>query len=142
MAQAKNGDTVRVHYTGTLADGSTFDSSVDREPLEFTLGEDQMIPGFEKAVLGMAAGDKKQVVIPADEAYGDRRDELMVTVSRSDFPENIVPEVGQQLQLATDEGYPVIVTVKEVGEEEVILDANPPLAGEDLTFDLELVAID
>lgn len=140
MAGAKSGDTVRVHYTGTLADGSVFDSSDGRDPLEFTLGTGQVIGGFDDAVTGMAPGDRKEVTIPSDEAYGSHRDDLVLVVDRATFPPNVNPEVGQQLQMSQG-GESFIVTVREVGDESVTLDANHPLAGEDLTFHLELVEI-
>jgi peptidylprolyl isomerase len=140
MSQAKSGDTVRVHYTGTLDDGTQFDSSRGREPLEFTLGGGQMIPGFEKAVDGMAVGDSKTINIPATEAYGERHDQMVQEVPREHMPDEIELEVGMQLQAEGPAG-PVIVTVTALGEENVTLDGNHPLAGKDLTFDLELVAI-
>lgn len=142
MAKAKSGDKVRVHYTGRLDDGQVFDSSRDREPLEFQLGEGQVIEGFDDAVTGMSPGESKTVTIPADSAYGQRRSELAVRVPRSEFPPNIQPEIGQQLQMQQQGGPPVVVTVAEVTDEYVTLDANHPLAGENLTFDLELVDID
>jgi len=140
MAAAKSGDTVRVHYTGTLGDGSVFDSSQGREPLEFTVGIGQVIPGFDEAVTGMQPGEEKTVTIPTGEAYGERRPEMMATVPRAQFPAEIEPEIGQQLQVS-QEGQNFVVTVVEVGADEVTLDANHPLAGEDLTFKLELVEI-
>lgn len=140
MAQARSGDTVRVHYTGRLDDGSTFDSSQGREPLEFTLGEGQVIPGFEDGVEGMSPGEEKTVTIPSDQAYGPRSDEMMLVVDRAQFPDHIRPEVGQQLQMSQD-GRVAIVTIVDVGDESVTLDANHPLAGQDLTFDLRLVEI-
>lgn len=142
MAEAKTGDTVRVHYTGTLEDGSEFDSSRKRdEPLEFTLGQGQMIPGFEKAVSGMEVGQSKQVSIPSDEAYGEKKKEMIMEVPKENFPPDITPEVGQQLAVNT-QGKQVPVTVTEVSGDTVILDANHPLAGKDLKFDIELVEID
>jgi peptidylprolyl isomerase len=140
MSQARMGDTVRVHYTGKLNDGTVFDSSQDREPLEFQLGSQQVIPGFENAVVGMEAGDEKTVRIPVDEAYGQRREELVLTVGRDQFPEHIEPQVGQQLQLS-QQGQIAVVTITDVDDSSVTLDANHPLAGQDLTFDLELVEI-
>lgn len=137
----KNGDTVLVHYTGTLNDGTEFDSSRDREPLEFTLGEGMLIPGFEKAVLGMTkVGDNVKVTIPAADAYGDRIDELVISVPRDQVPPHIEPEVGLMLQLMTDDGE-MEVGITEVTDEAVTLDANHPLAGQDLTFEIELVEI-
>ena len=141
MAQhAKTGDTVQVHYTGTLDDGTEFDSSAGREPLSFTLGAGQVVPGFEAAVTGMALGEKKTVTIPAAEAYGEPRPELLMTVPRAQVPPTMQPRVGQRLQVGRGEqAFPVIV--HEVTDEHVILDGNHPLAGQDLTFALELVGI-
>lgn len=140
MAQAKSGDTVRVHYTGRLDDGSVFDSSEGREPLEFVLGAQQVIPGFEEAVDGLSPGEGRTVDIPADRAYGPRREEMVLTVGLDQFPDEIRPEVGQQLQMSQD-GQVAIVTVTGVSDREVTLDANHPLAGKDLTFDVKLVEI-
>lgn len=141
MESAKAGDRVRVHYTGTLEDGTVFDSSEGREPLEFTLGSGQVIPGFDEAVSGMNPGDERTVTIPAAEAYGTRRDELVMEVERTRLPEDLEPEVGQQLQLS-QEGQAFVVRVSDVTSESITLDANHPLAGEDLTFRLQLVEID
>ncbi len=141
MPQAKAGDRVKIHYTGTLADGSVFDSSSGRDPLEFTLGSGQVIVGFEEAVLGMSQGDSKKVTIPADRAYGQRNEEMVIRAARNQIPPDIDPEVGQQLQMTGPAGEVVIVRVTEVTEDVVVLDANPPLAGKDLTFDIELVEI-
>lgn len=140
MPQAKAGDTVRIHYTGTLQDGSVFDSSEGREPLVFTIGEQQVIPGFESAVTGMEVGATKTVTIPADEAYGPRREDMMLAIPRDQVPPHINPEVGEQLQVGQG-GEQFLVTVASVDEREVVLDGNHPLAGKDLTFALELVAI-
>lgn len=140
MPHAKHGDTVRVHYTGTLPDGSVFDSSSGRDPIEFTLGTGQVIPGFDQAVTGMEVGQEKSVTIPAADAYGPRRDELVLQVDRGQFPPNVDPQVGQQFQLGEGD-HMFVVTVKDVAEQNVVLDANHPLAGEDLTFALELVEI-
>lgn len=141
MAQAKQGDTVRVHYTGKLDDGSVFDSSAGGEPLEFTLGSSQLIPGFEKAVDGMEVGTTTTTHIPSDEAYGPHQDEGLIDVPRDRIPAEIDLEVGQQLQMQTQDGRPVPVRVIEVGEAEIKVDANHPLAGKDLSFEIELVAI-
>jgi peptidylprolyl isomerase len=141
MAQAQHGDTVKIHYTGTLEDGTVFDSSEGHDPLEFTLGSGQVIVGFEEAVTGMGSGEKKQVTIPADKAYGQRNEEMVIQAPRDQVPPDISPEVGQQLQMAGPGGETVIVRVVEITDEHVTLDANPPLAGKDLTFDIELVAI-
>lgn len=138
--QAQTGDTVRVHYTGRLDDGSVFDSSRDREPLEFTLGEGQVIAGFDSAVTGMSPGQTETVTIPADEAYGEKREDLVFAVPREQLPPEITPEVGMQLQM--QQGQQVaVVTITRVEPSQVTIDANHPLAGKDLTFDLELVEI-
>jgi FKBP-type peptidyl-prolyl cis-trans isomerase 2 len=140
MTQAKNGDTVKVHYTGTLDDGTEFDSSAGREPLEVTLGTGQVIPGFEQALEGMAVGDKKTVHIPADEAYGEAHSELIQEIPREQIPAEIELEVGLQLQAEGPNG-PFVVVVTDLAEETVTLDGNHPLAGKALNFDLELTEI-
>ncbi|MEQ9439529.1 MAG: peptidylprolyl isomerase [Cyclobacteriaceae bacterium] len=141
MAAAKTGDTVKVHYSGTLEDGSEFDSSRKRnEPLEFTLGQGQMIAGFEKAVDGMEVGENKKVTIVSQEAYGEKRKEMIMEVPKENFPPDITPELGQQLAVNT-QGKQVPVTVTDVHDDVVVLDANHPLAGKDLIFDIELVEI-
>lgn len=141
MAEAKPGDSVKLHYTGTLQDGTVFDSSQGREPLEFTLGSNQVIPGFERAVEGMSPGEAKTVNIPASEAYGPRRDDMILQVSPEEFPEHINPQVGDRLQIRQPDGSTFNVTVSDIGENAVTLDGNHPLAGQDLTFEIELVAI-
>ena len=141
LAMAKSGDTVRVHYTGTLADGTEFDTSREREPLEFTMGEGRMIPGFEDAVIGMKVGQTKTVTILADDAYGEHHDELMMVVERANLPQDMDPIVGQRLQMERADGQTFIVVVAEVHEDTIVIDANPPLAGKDLTFEIELVEI-
>lgn len=141
MSEAKAGDTVRIHYTGTLPDGSTFDTSSGRDPLEFKLGSGQVIPGFDKAVDGMALGEKKTVEIEAHDAYGPRDPNGLQSFPRDKVPDDIPLDIGTRLQLSTPSGQPVMVTVSEVTEEEIILDANHPLAGQDLTFEIELVEI-
>ena len=141
MKAAKAGDSVRLHYTGTLGNGKEFDSSRGRAPLAFTLGSGQVIPGFDVAVTGMRVGEKKTVTIPAAEAYGERQTELVVEMPLSRFPDHIRPEVGQELEMAR-QGDRIHVIVREVSANTVVLDANHPLAGEDLTFQLELVGID
>jgi FKBP-type peptidyl-prolyl cis-trans isomerase 2 len=142
MTAVKEGDTVKTHYTGKLEDGTVFDSSKDRgEPIQFTLGENQIIPGFEKAVVGMKPGQTKTETIPAEDAYGPRRDDLLMDVSKTQFPENVEPKPGQTLQVQTKDGQPTQVTVVDVKDEAVTLDANHPLAGKDLTFEIELVEI-
>lgn len=142
MVQAKKGDTVRINYTGTLQDGATFDSSAGREPLEFVLGSGQIIPGLDAAIPGMEVGDKKTVVVPFDQAYGAVNDNARQAVPRSEIPDNIPLEPGTQLQMQTPQGQVVQVTVAEVSAEEVVLDANHPLAGKDLTFAIEIMGID
>lgn len=136
----QDGATVRVHYTGTLDDGTEFDSSHGREPLEFTLGEGMLIPGFEDAVRGMDVGQTLTVTIPAEEAYGEYSEDMVLTVPADQIPSSISPEVGLQLQLHNDESE-LDVTITEVTDEHVTLDANHPLAGEDLTFTIELVEV-
>jgi FKBP-type peptidyl-prolyl cis-trans isomerase 2 len=142
MAQAENGNTVKVHYTGRLKDGTVFDSSTNRDPMQFTLGKGQLIPGFEGAVIGMDTGESKTVNIPADEAYGPHREEMIAAVDRSQFPAQVNPEVGQQLQVKRPDGQEVVVKVTDVSDSTVTLDANHPLAGKDLTFDIELIEIE
>jgi peptidylprolyl isomerase len=141
MPEAKTGDKVKVHYTGKLADGTQFDSSADQEPLEFTLGAGEVIQGFEEAVVGMNPGDSKVATINADEAYGDYDEDLVLEVEREQFPPEITPEVGQRLQLHQPDGEVFGAVVTGFDDEMVVLDANHPLAGQDLTFEIELVAI-
>ena len=141
MTQVKNGDTVKIHYTGRLQDGSVFDSSTDREPLQFNIGSGQVIPGFEEAVTGMTVGEKKTILIPCAKAYGERNPSMVMVVDRKHVPSDIDPEVGQRLQVGSPSGELIAVTIIEVNDGNITLDANPPLAGEDLTFDLELVEI-
>jgi peptidylprolyl isomerase len=136
----QDGKQVKVHYTGTLEDGSVFDSSEGRDPLEFSIGSSQVIPGFESAVREMAVGETKKVTIPCQEAYGDVRKEMIATIPSSDFPDTIKPEVGMVLQMQTDQG-PLPLKVLEISDEGVTVDGNHPLAGKDLTFDLTLVEI-
>jgi peptidylprolyl isomerase len=140
-AQVKNGNTVQVNYTGKLADGTVFDTSVGRTPLEFTLGKGEIIPGFEKAVLGMKVGEKKTVNIPANEAYGPRRDDLIFEIPRGELRSGVTPQVGMQLQQTGDDGSVIVATITKVSDTTITLDANPPLAGKDLTFEIELVKI-
>jgi peptidylprolyl isomerase len=141
MEQVKNGQTVKVHYTGWLDDGTVFDSSVDREPLEFTVGENQVIGGFENAVIGMTPGESKTARISVEEAYGSRREELAIEVDRARFPEGLKPELNQRLKVSHADGTESIVTVSKVSESTVTIDANHPLAGRDLTFDIQLMEI-
>lgn len=141
MQQVKSGDTVKVHYHGKLTDGTTFDSSEGREPLEFEVGSGSVIPGFDTGVTGMQIGEKKTVNIPVDEAYGPKQEDLYMEFPIDRFPEDMKPEVGMQLNMSngSEQDFPVVIA--EVHDDTVILDANHPLAGEDLTFDLELVEI-
>jgi peptidylprolyl isomerase len=141
MTQVKAGDTVRIHYTGTLADGETFDSSQGRDPLEFTVGSGQIIPGLDAALPGMAVGEKKTVEVPAADAYGAVDPDARQAVPRADIPADIPLDIGTRLQVQTPQGQVMPVTVAEVTESEVILDANHPLAGQDLTFAIELLEI-
>jgi FKBP-type peptidyl-prolyl cis-trans isomerase 2 len=141
MSQVKSGDTVKVHYTGTLNDGTQFDSSQGQDPLEFTLGGGNIIPGFEAAVLGMSIGDKKTVTIPCDEAYGPHNAEMTQDVPRSAMPEDVELAEGMVLHANGPEGQTLSFTVVQFDEESVKVDGNHPLAGEDLTFALELVSI-
>jgi FKBP-type peptidyl-prolyl cis-trans isomerase 2 len=141
MENAENGQTVKVHYTGKLEDGTVFDSSADRDPLQFTVGENHVISGFEKAVTGMTPGESKTVRIPSDEAYGPHRKELVLNVDRARFPEGVKPELSQRLKVSHADGRKSTVTVTEITESTVTLDANHPLAGRDLTFDIQLVEI-
>lgn len=141
MSQAKAGDTVRIHYTGKLDDGTQFDSSAGREPLEFAVGSGQVIPGFDKAVEGMTVGDNKSVRIPADEAYGPRHDELVQEVPKSALPGDIQPSVGMLLQAEGTGGQVMKLIVTAVADESITVDGNHPLAGQALDFDIELVEI-
>ena len=138
---ANDGDTVKVHYTGTLEDGTVFDTSRGREPLEFTLGEGTIIPGFEETVKGMQVGQTKTVTIPAEEAYGPHRDELVMVIERDKLPEGLNPAIGQQLEMQQADGGTAVVVVTDVSETTITIDANHPLAGKDLTFEIELVEI-
>lgn len=142
MQQAQNGDKVKVHYHGRLRSGETFDSSEGREPLEFTVGEGQMIKGFDEGVKGMQVGEKKTVEIGADEAYGQREDANLIEFPKDQFPPEMDPQVGMQLMLSNDRGQQFPVIVAEVKENSVVLDANHPLAGQDLIFDIEMVHIE
>ena len=142
MSEAKTGDTVRINYTGTLNDGQQFDSSEGREPLEFVVGSGQIIKGLDAAIPGMAVGETKDVSVPCAEAYGAHNPEAKQAVPREQIPAEIPLEIGTQLQMQTPQGQVVPVTVAEVTEAEVTLDANHPLAGQDLNFAIEIVGID
>ncbi len=141
MQQVKKGDTVKVHYHGKLTDGTTFDSSEGREPLEFEVGGGMVIPGFDAGVTGMTIGEKRTILIPADEAYGPKQEDMIMEFPKERFPADMVPEAGMQLNMSNGSGQNFPVVIVEVKDEVVILDANHPLAGEDLSFDLELVEI-
>jgi FKBP-type peptidyl-prolyl cis-trans isomerase 2 len=141
VANAKQGDTVRVHYRGTLQDGSEFDSSKGRDPLEFTIGSHMVIAGFENGIIGMATGDKKTVDIPCIDAYGPLHAEMIQEVARDQIPASIPLSLGGRLQATAPDGRPFTLTITAMSDESVTLDANHPLAGKDLTFELELVEI-
>lgn len=141
MSTAKKGDTVRVHYTGKLTDETIFDSSRERDPIEFTVGAGQMIKGFDQAVEGMKVGESKKVEIPSAEAYGERSDEAMIEVEKAQLPPNMEPQVGMQLEATSQDGRRQVLVIEEVKEETVVLDANHPLAGKELIFDIELVEV-
>lgn len=141
MEVAKKGNRVKVHYTGKLHDGTIFDSSIEREPLEFVVGDGNMIKGFDKAVEGMQKGETVTANIPSSEAYGERRADMMVDVPIDQVPENINPAVGQQLSIQQANGQAMPVVVTAVSDDKITLDANHPLAGKDLTFEINLVEI-
>ena len=141
MQQVKSGDTVKVHYHGRLTDGTTFDSSDGREPLEFKVGSGQVIKGFDEGVTGMAVGDKKTISIPPEEAYGPRQEEMVIEFPITNFPPDIKPEVGMTLNMHDENGQELPVVITAISEEAVTLDANHPLAGQDLIFNIELVEI-
>ena len=141
MSHAKSGDTVKIHYTGTLDDGTQFDSSAGRDPLEFEVGSGQVIPGFDKAVEGMSVGDSKSVRIEADDAYGQRHDQLVQEVERSMLPDDLDPKEGMALQSSSPDGQVTQFMVTAVTDETITVDANHPLAGHALSFDIELVEI-
>lgn len=141
MQQVKSGDTVKVHYHGRLTDGTTFDSSAGRDPLEFEVGSGSVIAGFDNGVMGMEVGDKRTIEIPIEEAYGPKNPEMIVEFPINQFPDDLKPEVGMQLNMTNGSGQVIPVVITEVGPETVILDANHPLAGQDLIFDIELVEI-
>ncbi len=141
MGKVKANDTVKVHYTGKLGNGQIFDSSVDREPLEVTLGQGALIPGFEKGLIEMEVNEKKTINIAKEEAYGDVQKELFQRVNKEDLPEGIVPEVGMGLVAKNPDGSEQPLRIAEVNETDIVIDANHPLAGHDLTFELQLVEI-
>jgi len=141
MAEAKAGDTVKVHYKGTLEDGTVFDQSEEGGPLEFTIGEGQIIPGFEEAVLGMNPGQSLEVTVPPEKAYGQHREDLVAAIDRAELPDDLNPELGQMLRVQTGGGQSMVVRIAELDDETITLDGNHPLAGEDLTFQIELLEI-
>lgn len=142
MSEAKSGDTVHIHYTGRLDDGTVFDTSEGRDPLTFQLGNGQVIPGFDAAIQGMAVGEKKTASIPSDKAYGPRLEQLTFSAPRENLPPGYDPEVGEQMRLETRDGRQMDVVVVHADEKIVKMDANHPLAGKDLVFDIELVKVD
>lgn len=141
MSKVKKQDTVSVHYTGSITDGEVFDSSREREPLVFKVGEGKLIPGFEQAVMGMEVKETKKVTIPSDKAYGPVRKELIQKVPKEQLPDHIDPEVGQRLVSKTPEGKEIVFNVVDVATEEITVDANHPLAGKDLDFEIEVLEI-
>lgn len=142
MAQVKQGTQVKVHYTGTFDDGTEFDSSAGKQPLEFTCGENQVIPGFEEAVKGMNVGEKKKFRVEPQQAYGEYDAQQQIVVEHSMLPADLEPEVGMQLQIEMESGAPILVQVTDVNAEQVTLDANHPLAGKALNFSLEVIEAD
>jgi len=141
MTQAKNGDKVKIHFTGYLEDGTVFGSTTDEEPFEFIIGEKNMLPGFENAVVGMQKGDIKTITLPPEEAYGPHKKELVSVMERSGFPKEIHLEVGKRLRVRTQDGKYTMVTIKDFTEDSIVLDENDPLAGKTLTFKIELIDI-
>jgi len=141
MSQVKENDTVKVHYTGKLSNGQVFDSSLQREPLEVTLGQGALIPGFEKGIIDMKLNEKKTINIPVAEAYGEVQKELLYEVKKEQLPADMAPEVGMGLASKGEDGREVQFRIAEVNDDHIIADANHPLAGQDLTFELELVEI-
>ncbi len=141
MSQARNGDTVQVHYTGRLKNGQVFANSRDGEPLELTIGSGGLIPGLENGIVGMEVGETRAITVAPEEAYGPRHEELLVHVNKSEFPEDLAPAIGEQLQIRQTGGDPIRVTVADMDEDTITLDANHPLAGYTLTFNILLVAV-
>lgn len=144
MAQAKAGDTVRVHYEGQLSDGTIFDSSLEREPIEFILGQDTVIPGFEQAVIGMEVGESKDISIPPEEGFGDYSEDLVVNIEKTILPPDINPELGMQLEVSSEkeeEETPRVFTIADIAEDSITLDGNHPLAGAEIAFKIELLEI-
>ena len=141
MAQAKAGDKVRVHYEGKLSDGTIFDSSLEREPIEFILGQDTVIPGFEDAVIGMEAGESKDVSIPPKEGFGEYSEDLVVNIEKTILPPEINPELGMQLEVSSEEETPRVFTIADIAEDSITLDGNHPLAGKEIAFKITLLGI-
>lgn len=141
MTQAKSGDTVKIQYTGRLDDNSVFDTSVDRDPIQLTIGQGRTIPALEEAVIGMETGETKTVEISAEQGYGSYQKELVHTVSRKVLPADMEPKIGQRLKATSADGRAFSVTIRDISEKTVTMDANHPLAGKDLKFDIELIAI-
>jgi peptidylprolyl isomerase len=141
MAQAKMNDTVIVHYTGSFTDGEVFDSSIDREPLEFNIGQGMVIPGFENGIIGMQEGDSKKITIPAEDAYGLHREDLLTTIERSQIPASIDLQIGMILQMRSPDGGTTNVSIRDINQESVILDLNHPMAGKELIFEVNLVKV-
>ena len=146
MAQAKAGDTVRVHYEGQLSDGTIFDYSLEREPIEFILGQDTVIPGFEQAVIGMEVGESKDVSIPPEEGFGEYSEDLVVNIEKTILPPDINPELGMQLEVSSEEEEeeeetPRVFTIADIAEDSITLDGNHPLAGAEIAFKIELLEI-
>lgn len=141
MTKIKDGNEVKVHYTGKLNDGTVFDSSDGREPLAFTIGKGMMIPGFEKGVMGMALNEEKTITLPPEEAYGEVREDMIAEVPNQQLPPEIKPEIGMELMSQTPDGQQLVVKIKEVKDESIVIDANHPLAGQELTFDIKVVEI-
>ncbi|MDT8309070.1 MAG: peptidylprolyl isomerase [Bacteroidales bacterium] len=141
MTKIKTNDTVAIHYTGKLENGDVFDSSANAEPLEFKVGEGKVIPGFEKEVIGMEVNETKSFTIPTEEAYGDRRDDLIQKVEKSMLPEDLKPELGMTLMSESPEGHQMMLKVTEIDDETITVDANHPLAGKDLSFDITVIDI-
>jgi peptidylprolyl isomerase len=141
MKEAQDGDLVSVHYTGKLTNGEVFDSSKERDPLQFTLGKKEMLVGFEEGVVGMKPGETKSVTLNPEQAFGDRREDLILELPKDKFPQHITPSVGLQLNLSNASGANMMVVISEVGDDSVTLDGNHPLAGQTLVFDIELIEI-
>ena len=142
MQEAQVGDLVSVHYTGKLTNGEVFDSSRDRDPLKFTLGNKELLGGFEDGVVGMKPGETKSLTLNPEQAFGDRREDLVLKLPKTDFPQHITPSVGLQLKMGNANGANLTVVITEVGEDSVTLDGNHPLAGQTIVFDIELIEIE